>query len=149
MVKNHLKRLAAPRTWKIQRKTTVFIKKPNPGPHPLPYSIPIGVALTELLHIAKNTKEVNVILNDNQVFVDGIVRKDPRFPVGLFDVFEIKKTQQYFRVIINTNGFLDFLAIDPSESHIKPCKIIRKTMVNKKIQLNLYDGKNILTDNKN
>lgn len=146
MVKNHLKRLAAPKTWKIHRKKTVFITKPKPGPHSIYYSVPIRLALTELLDIARNKKEVNVILNDKNVLVDGVVRRDPKFPVGLFDVFEISKLKKYFRIIINQNFNLDFLEISESEAKLKPCKIVGKKKIGKKFQLNLFDGKNILTD---
>ena len=36
--------------------------------------------------------------------------------------------------------------ISESEINIKPCKIVGKTIVRKKIQLNTFDGKNILVD---
>ncbi len=39
--------------------------------------------------------------------------------------------------------------IKPEEAKIKPCKIIGKKIIKKqKLQLNLYDGKNILTKEK-
>jgi len=138
--------LAVPKTWKIKRKKTVFIARPNPGTHSLQYSITVNLVLTEFLGMAKNSKEVNVILSDNNFLVDGVIRKDPKFPVGLFDVIEIPKTKEYFRLNMNKKGHLVMLKISKQDSKIKPCKITGKTNIGKKFQINLYDGKNILTD---
>lgn len=35
MVRRHLKRIAAPKTWPIKRKEHKWIVRPTPGPHPL------------------------------------------------------------------------------------------------------------------
>jgi len=34
-MKNHLKRIATPRTWVIDRKAETFITRPKPGAHSL------------------------------------------------------------------------------------------------------------------
>ena len=43
-------------------------------------------------------------------------------------------------------GKIDLIKINKEESLLKPCKIIGKTIVRGKLQLNLFDGKNILAD---
>ena len=48
MGKGHLARLAAPRTWQIDRKSSVFITKPVPGPHGLQSGMPVNVILAPL-----------------------------------------------------------------------------------------------------
>ena len=146
MGKNHLKRLAAPKAWNVKRKGLNFITKQMPGPHGLETGMPIGVLLKEVLNYARNTREVNKILNTNPIKVDGNVRKDFRFPVGLFDTIEFTSINEYFRVILNRKGKLDLIKIKKDEVSLKPCKIIGKTNVGGKLQLNLFDGKNILAD---
>ena len=146
MGKNHLKRLAAPKTWNVKRKGLNFITKQMPGPHGLETGMPISVLLKEVLNYARNTREVNKILNTNPIKVDGKVRKDFRFPVGLFDTIEFTSINEYFRVILNRKGKLDLIKIKKDEVSLKPCKIIGKTNVGGKLQLNLFDGKNILAD---
>src|SRR3989338_5218463 len=121
MVKNHLKRIAAPRTWKIKRKKTVFVTKPNPGPHSLEYGLHLRLVLNELLNVAKNKKEVNVILNNKNILVDQTIRKDQRFSVGLFDVLSILGINENYRFIFNKKGKLEFIKIKDIESKIKPC----------------------------
>ncbi len=144
MGKDHLARLAAPKTWHIDRKSTTFITKPVPGPHGLQSGMPINVILKEILKYASTTREVKKILNTNEVKVDGKARKDFRFPVGLFDTLEFPSISEQFRIVLNKSGRLEVIKIKKEEASVKPCKIVGKTMVKGKIQLNLYDGKNIL-----
>ncbi len=146
MGKDHLKRLAAPKIWQIRRKGPKFITKPAAGPHGLESGMALNILLKEVLNYAGTTKEVKKILSSNEIKIDGKARKDYRFPVGIFDTVEIANTNEYFRVIVNNNGKLDLIKIKKDESLVKPCKIIGKTIVGGKLQLNLYDGKNIFAD---
>ena len=41
--KEHLKRVAAPRTWPITRKTSKWVAKPSPGPHSQEHGMPLVV----------------------------------------------------------------------------------------------------------
>ena len=61
MVKKHLKRLNAPKNWKIRKKEYSFIVNPNPVPHSKKSSIPLGVLIRDILGYAKNSKEVKII----------------------------------------------------------------------------------------
>ncbi len=143
-MKSHLKRLAAPKAWQIQRKGIRFITKQTPGPHKIEMSMPLSVILKEVLNYAGTSKEVKKILNSNDVKIDGKTRRDFRFPIGLFDTIEFANINECFRIILNRQGKLDLVKINHDECKLKPCKITGKTMVNGKLQLNLYDGKNVL-----
>lgn len=144
-MKSHLKRLAIPKTWQIKKKGITFATRPNPGPHPINLGIPLKLVIRDILGIAKNSKEVKKVLYNNEILVDGIRRKELKFPVGIMDVIEIKKINQEFRVVLD-KGKIGLIPIDKKEVSFKPCKIIGKTKVKGKTQLNLYDGKNILVD---
>lgn len=147
MVKRHLSRLNMPKNWPIKRKGTKWITKSNPGPHPLYRSISLNLTVKEMLGYAKLTREVKKILNNKEILIDKKIRTDHKFPVGLMDTIEVSKTNQYFRLLLNKKSKFVLLPIKKEESGIKPCKIINKTVLkNKKIQLNLYDGKNIIVD---
>ncbi|MBS3096335.1 30S ribosomal protein S4e [Candidatus Woesearchaeota archaeon] len=143
MGKGHLKRLAAPKSWQVSRKEIKFITKPSAGPHNLSSSIPISTLLKEILNYASTTKEVKKIMNNNEIKVDGKVRRDFRFPIGIFDTIGFKSINENFRVVLNTKGKLDMIKIGEDESLLKPCKIVGKKMVRGKLQLNLYDGRNL------
>ncbi len=147
MGKTHLKRLVAPKIWQISRKKLKFVTKPAPGPHSMENGMPLGVLLKEILNYANTTREAKRILNAASIKVDCNVRKDIRFLVGFFDTIEFTDINEHFRVMLDKKGKLSLINIKKEETALKPCKIIGKTMVRGKLQLNLYDGKNIISDN--
>src|SRR3989338_7200365 len=112
----HLKSYFAPKSWKVKKKYVKFISKPNPGPHSIEMSLPLNVIIRDILGYAKILREVKFILKNKNVTVDGIRRRDPRFPVGLFDVLSFSETGEHFRVVINTEGKIDLVKIDKQES---------------------------------
>lgn len=142
----HLSRLAAPRHWPVARRGLKWIARPRPGAHSIRMGIPLNIIIRDLLGYAKNNREVKHILNNQEVLVDGRRRKEPRFNVGLMDVVSLLKTEEYFRVLFNKRGKIVLLPLKEAESRIKPCKIIGKRLVKGKMQINLYDGKNILSE---
>ena len=146
MGKDHIKRLAAPKAWHVSRKKVKYITKQAPGPHGLETGISLNILLKEILNYAKTTREVKKILNTNEIKIDGKARKDFRFPVGIFDTIEFSNTNEFFRIVLNKKGKLGMVKIKKEEVSLKPCKITGKTMVRGKTQLNLFDGKNIITD---
>lgn len=146
MSKNHLKRLNAPKSWPIlQRKGIKFIAKPLAGPHNLIHSMPISVILKDILGCANTTREVKKILHDKKVLINNSARKDHRFPVGFMDVISIPGSNEYYRFLYNEKGKFFLKKISKEDSLLKFSKIKNKTILKgKKIQLNLYDGTNLL-----
>ncbi len=145
MGKRHLKSLAAPKSWSIERKKSKFTIRPNPGMHKFSEGVALKFILKDMLNYCRTKREVKYVLGKQEIKVDGVRRKNPKFLVGLFDTLSIPKLKQDFRVLINKKGKIELKEIK-GESAIKPCKIIGKTLVKKRLQLNLYDGKNILVD---
>ena len=144
-----LKRLAAPRTWKVPRKEGKWIIKPSPGPHSLENGIALGVLLRDMLGLAKTAKEARYIVKGGKVKIDGKVRKSLKFPVGFMDTVSIPTLDKYYRIVYDKLGRLDVVEIDRNEAGRKLVKVVNKTAVKGgKIQLNLHDGRNILTDDR-
>jgi small subunit ribosomal protein S4e len=146
MVKRHLKRINAPKTWKIQRKGIKFITKSNPGGMSKGFTVPISNILKMDLKLANSVKEVKHLIIEGSVIVNGKVITDYRHPLCFTDVLSIPKLDKYYRLIIDTNGILRLLSITKDESTLKITKIIGKTFVKGKMQLNLLDGRNIFFD---
>ena len=140
----HQKRVAAPKTWSITRKTNTWIVNTNPGPHNKSLSMPLALIVRDMLKIANTLNETKKILNAENVLVDGRIRKNPKFPVGLFDVVAIPENKQYYRMLLSPKGKLELRSLDnPDEK--KLCKITNKTTIKGgKVQLNLHDGTNML-----
>ncbi len=142
----YIKRIAAPKSWPILRKGAQYVTKPRAGAHNLQRGIPLGVLLVDLIKQARTTGEAKKILKLNEILVDGVRRTDVKFIVGLMDTIAISGINKYYRVIINKKGKIVIVDISKEESSIKPCRIINKSLYKGKVQLNLYDGRNILVE---
>jgi small subunit ribosomal protein S4e len=144
-MKKHLKRLPAPRSWSIPRKTDFWIVRPSPGPHGLGESVPLGSILRDMMKVCDTAREARRILNNRGVRVDGRVVTEPKFPVGLMDVLTFDETKAHYRMLVNTRGRMSLVGVDDGESKWKLCRVENKTTVRGgKTQLNLHDGRNIL-----
>ena len=143
--KKHLKRLPAPRYWPIKRKTGKFTTRVIPGPHPREHCLTLAIVLREILGYAENMREVKAILSNGQIKVDGQIRKDPRYPVGIMDVLDITTAGERFRLIPKKRGGFNLIKIDDKEAEFKLCRIETKSMVTGgKVQLGLHDGRTLL-----
>lgn len=144
-MKKHLKRLPAPRSWAIPRKTAFWVSKPSPGPHPIERSVPLGLILRDMVHACDTAREARHILNDRHVLVDGRAVTDPKFPVGLMDVLSLEESKAYFRMLVDSRGRLNLVPIEGPDAKWKLCRIEDKTTTRGgRTQLNLHDGRNIL-----
>jgi small subunit ribosomal protein S4e len=143
----HLKRLAAPRALKIERKERKWTIRPSCGPHPVDRSIPLGIIVRDYLKLCDKASEAKKIVGKGEILIDGTPRKDIKFPCGLMDVISIPKLKKHYRVSIDKRGKLTLVPISENEAKWKFCRIENKTTLKgKKTQLNLHDGRNILVD---
>jgi len=141
-----LKRLVAPKFWKIPKKIAKWTVSPRPGPHKKFESIPLQIIVRDILKLVETGREARSIIKKGEVLIDGKRRKDHAFPVGLMDVIAIPRIKKYFRVLPSKEG-LELKEIPEGESNQKICRINNKTLVkNRRLQLNLHDGKNILVE---
>jgi len=146
---SHVKTLASSKALKIPKKERVWTMKTAPGPHEANWSIPIGVLLRDYLKLAENRKEVRHILHNKGVLLDGKVVSDEKLGAGLLDVVSMPTADKYYRIMVDNNARLIPVEIDKKKAGSKMCKVTNKTMLSGgKLQLNLYDGKNILVSAK-
>ena len=144
-MKKHLKRLPAPRSWALARKTDFWVVKPSPGPHPIDRSVPLGLILRDMLKVCDTAREARHILNNRKVLVDGRAVADPKFPIGLMDVLSLEETKAHYRMMVDTRGRMTLVPVEAAEAKWKLCRIEDKTTVRGgKTQLNLHDGRNLL-----
>lgn len=145
----HMKRLVAPRSWPIPRKTYVWTVKSHSGPHGLDRSLPLLIIIRDVLHYADTAAEAKRIISSGEIFVDGKVVEDYKRPIGLMDVLSIPKTRDYFRVMIDRRGKIRIVKINENDAKWKLVRIENKTTLKgNKNQINAHDGKNITTDEK-
>jgi small subunit ribosomal protein S4e len=147
MVKNHLKRLAVPRTWDIRKKKNKFIARPSSGGQVFEHSVPLIVLFRDMLKKAKTMKEMKYILHDKEILLNRKRLHDHRASVGLMDVISIPETRKSYRLWLNRKGKLTAVEIDDSEANLMLCKLRNKTVVKGgRIQLNFSNGRSMLVD---
>lgn len=141
-----LKRSKAPKSWRIARKEKKWTINPHSGPHNKE-AIPLAFILRDYLGYAHTLREAKQILNERKVEINGTVRCDYRFPVGIMDVVEIPATNECFRVLLNRKGNLMIHPIPDEEKHFRPLKIAGKYLVKGgRTQLRFHDGTTLLVD---
>ncbi|MCJ2520176.1 MAG: 30S ribosomal protein S4e [Candidatus Thermoplasmatota archaeon] len=140
------KRLTAPVAWGIPRKRYKWVVSPSPGPHALNRCIPLLIVLRDMLHYCDNARESKAIIRSKKVLVDNRVVKDPGFPIGLMDTVSIPIIGEHYRVLLDAKGRFRLIPIKDKEAHWKLVRIEDKTALKGgRIQLNLSDGRNLLT----
>jgi small subunit ribosomal protein S4e len=149
MVKNHIKRITAPRTWNVNRKTTKFITKPFPGAHKLEQAMAINTFLKELAKLTNTTKETKYVLTNDEVLVNGKRRRDFKAQVGFLDIITIKSINKHYLITIDKKGALKPKEINEKESTQRVLKINKKTILAKdNVQINTMNGENLLVKEK-
>jgi small subunit ribosomal protein S4e len=141
-----MKREVAPPFWRISRKKDVFVFSVSPGPHPKREAYSLGVLVRDVFKAARSGREAELVLKQGKVLVDGRVRRDPGFPVGVMDVISIPSLKAHYRVL-PSGETLVLHAIDENEARIKPCRVKTKQLVKGgRVQIGLHDGKALLVD---
>ncbi|KAI5172580.1 small subunit ribosomal protein S4e [Nematocida sp. LUAm3] len=142
--KKHLKRLNVPKSWMLDKLGGTFAPRPRCGPHKLVESLPLCLIIRRKLSFAQNTKEVEYIIRNRAVKVDGKVRTDKKYPAGFMDVVSFPKIHEHYRVLYNVNKKFYLQSVTEEESKFKLCKIVDKKMENKGIlTIHTNDGRTI------
>ncbi|MCS7099498.1 MAG: 30S ribosomal protein S4e [Sulfolobales archaeon] len=145
--RRHLKRLAVPGFWPLLRKEAKWAVKPAPGPHPISRALPLLMIVRDIMGYAKTYREARRLIAEGHFKIDGRVRRDYKFPVGLMDTIEVVDTGEFFRVVPVPVKIMTLVPISKDEASFKLCRIENKTTLRGgRFQLNLHDGKNVVVD---
>jgi small subunit ribosomal protein S4e len=142
-----LKRQLAPTFWNIRRKQSQFVLKASPGPHRKNKSYPLGIILRDVLNVANSMYEAKTIVSAGKIKVDGIARRDVKFPVGLMDVIELTTNGQSYRFVPRDSKLLVPVEIQDAENMVKFVKVSSKiTTKGGKLQYGFHDGKTMKSE---
>lgn len=137
----HQKRHNVPKTWPIPRKGTTFVVRRNS------IGIPILIVLRDMLKAAKNKKEVKIAIHRKTVLINNKPVINEKKSMELFDVLTLTPSKTNYRLTLNDKGKYDLEELSEKDAKTKISKIIgKKTIKNKKQQINLYDSRNYLSD---
>ena len=143
----NLKRQMAPNFWQIKRKGFPFVLSANPGPYAKDKCYPVGLLLRDVLHLCNTMQEAKMILNSGQIKIDGVVRRDVHFGVGIMDIIEIVPNGESYRLIPKDLNIL--VPVKTKEKGIKLLKITSKVSIKgNRIQYGFHDGKTLISDDK-
>jgi len=144
MVKNHMKRMNAPKKWEVLRKKTTFISRPNPGRN-INLCLSLNTIMKDMLGKSQSTKESKYIIRYRGVLVNGVRRYDEKFPVGFMDVVTFPEIKESYRLLVNQKNKLFLHKINDAEAGLKVSKISdKKQVAGGMIQVNCSDGRNFL-----
>jgi small subunit ribosomal protein S4e len=143
-----VKALNAPKSVRISRKEETWTIKTSSGPHKREDSVALAICLRNFAKIAQNVKEVKQMLNKGAVLVNGVKRKDPNFPVGLFDFISIPEQKLYFRVLFDKKRRIILKELENDDTK-KIVKVVGKKMTKKGVQINTDDSRVIMNDKSN
>jgi len=142
----HLKRQGIGKFWPIKRKGTAYLAVAT---HNKTESMPLVVVLRDVLKLVRNKKELQRLLNEKQVLINQKEIRETNYPIGLFDKISLINAKKYYAVKLSEHKKMAFEEISEKDTQIKTYRVMdKKVLRGKKIQLNLGQGKNILSDEK-
>ena len=100
-----------------------------------------------MLKLAQNRKEVKKAIHIKNLLLNGFPVKDEKDSILLFDTLTIVPSNESYRLSLSEKGKFQIEKIKTGEETHKIAKVInKKVLKGKKIQLNLSDGRNFLSD---
>jgi len=141
------KREVLPAFYKTPKKRYVFATNVKPGPHPKWLSYDPVTLLRDVLGYAKTAWEVKKGLKMGMLIVNNKTVKDHQFPIGLFDVINIKGTEIYYRLVPSNGKELYPIQIDKQEKDLKIIRVVKKVKVKSgKVQYVGHDSSSYVLD---
>ena|SRR4030043_1702388 len=141
---SHLTRQEIPKKWPIERKGSTYIVKPRFNTE---NGIPLLIALRNMFKLAQTRKEAKKIIHLKQILINGRDARDERENILFFDILSIIPLKKHYRLELSEKGKFYFNEIKEDETKKKIIKVINKKILKKKkMQLNLSDGRNFLSD---
>lgn len=140
----HLKRQEMPKNWLMPRKGTTYVVKPYSN---LDKSVPLLIVLRDMLKVARNRKEVKNAIFEKNIVMNERPERDDKNSMQLFDKISILPSKKHYQMGLSDKGKFVMEEIKESEKSKKVAKIINKRILKgKKIQINLSDGRNFISD---
>ena len=125
----------------IRRKGTKYIVRTLDTPQ---NSVPVIIAIRDMLNLAKNAKEVQKMINAKLLKINGRTVANWHESIKLFNIFDAGKP--YELSLLSTGKFV---FNEAKEKNLRLTKVTGKTILPQNtIQLHLHDGSNILSKDK-
>jgi small subunit ribosomal protein S4e len=141
----HLKRRTKPKFIAVPVTGSKYLARPS---HNQNNAISLMLAMRDLLQIVKTKKELKKLLLEKKIIVNEKIVGEINYPVSLFDTLSLPSAKKYFRATL-VGSKLQLEPITEKDAHVNVCKVINKTILKgKKVQINLSNGRNIISNEK-
>lgn len=98
-------------------------------------SVPVVVAVRDLLNLARNSKEVKAMIHNKQLKLNGRLVRDNNESIKPFNVFEADK--KYILSYLDTGRFV----FEETKANERICKVISRNLLpGGKMQIIMHDG---------
>jgi len=139
----HLKRNNISKFWPVPKKGTKYVAVSS---HNQNESLPLVVVLRDVLKIIINKKELQRAINEKKISVNGKIVHDTNYPIALFDVINLNEMKKNFKATLSTEKKMTFEEVSNKDAESKIFKVLNKKILgDKKIQLNLMHGINVIS----
>jgi small subunit ribosomal protein S4e len=102
-----------------------------------------------MLKDVKTKRELKKAIHNKHILVNAKAAKDEKHGLTLFDNVSIVPAKKSYKLSLAANGKFIAEEVPEKESKTKISKIVdKKILKGKKVQLNLSDGKNVLSEEK-
>jgi len=140
----HIKSLAAPKYFGIEKKKHKYVAKPTAGRHTLNKSIAANL-LIKIIGLAETTSESSKIIKNGKMSVNDKIIKDTHYPIGFNDVIKFEGSNSY---IISIDRRAKVKPIEYKEGSPRVLKVVGKYKTEKGIvMLRLHSNRIIEGDN--
>ncbi len=137
----HLKRQETSKKLPLTRKGTKFVVRTSSH---LNDSVPVLIAIRDMLKLARTAAEVKMMIHNKMLKINGKTVSDFKESIKLMNLFEADKA--YILTLLPTGRFV---FQETKEKSSRVCKVVSKKILSKgKLQFNLHDGTNIISDKK-
>ncbi|XP_045856253.1 40S ribosomal protein S4-like [Meles meles] len=123
--KRHLKTVAVPKHWMLDKLTGMFAPHPPTGPHKLRECFPLIIFLKNRLKYALTGNELKEISWQCLIKIDGKVRTSTTHLAGFMHVISSDKTGENFHLMDDTTGHFAVHWITPDKAKSKLYKVRR------------------------
>jgi small subunit ribosomal protein S4e len=132
--------------WPIARKGSKYVTRSS---HNLGESVPLMVVMRDILKLVRTKKELKKLINEKQVKINGKLIQVVNYPICLFDVLSLEGLKKNYKMILSENKRFGFEEIADKDAKSRVYKVLNKKILSKGVvQLNLNNGKNILSKEK-
>jgi small subunit ribosomal protein S4e len=132
----HQTRQEVTRKIPITRKGTKYVARASSH---ISNSVPVVIAVRDILALAKTAKEVKAMIKSNLLKINGKAVRDSNESIRIFNILEADK--KYVLLLLETGRY----TFKETKENERLCKVTsRKLIRGNKIQLNLHDGTNVL-----